>query len=257
MKAIILAAGYATRLFPLTQNFPKPLIPINNKTMMDYIMDKISQINIDEIFVVTNNKYFDHFQQRKNQSNYDIAIQIINDQTMSNDDRLGALGDTQYIIEQKNIDDDIFVVCGDNLFEFSLEPTYNLFKEKNKVTIAGFDVQSLDIAKKLWIFAIDTDQKITEFVEKPANPPSTLASTGIYFYPKEIVKIFKSYIEDGNNTDTPGSFLARLINKDEVYAKIYTDQRYDVGTFENLVAAKQKFGETNVDINQLKQGILN
>jgi len=252
MKAIILAAWYATRLFPLTKNFPKPLIKIAGKTMLDYLIDKILDIWIDEIFVVTNNKYFKHFMEWNNNAIYDAKIKILNDKTLSNEDRLWAIWDINFVLEHERINDDIFVVCGDNLFEFSLENARQKFEDNGKTTIVGYDVQDFDIAKKLWIIAIDEDNLVIDFIEKPENPPSTLASTCMYFYPRNVVKLFKEYLEEWNNKDAPWNFLARLIEEDDVYAEIYSDQRYDVWSFESLKAAKESFGEENVDIEALK-----
>ena len=258
MKAIILAAGYATRLFPLTQNFPKPLIPINNKPMINYIIDKLLEIKINDIYVISNNKYFNHFQNRAN-NNYkqnQINIQIINDKTYSNDDRLWAIWDIQYTIQQTNISDNIIVIWWDNLFQFSLQESYNLFLEKQKTTIIWYDVQNLELAKKYWIISIDNTNKVTKFVEKPQNPESTLAAICVYYYPKYILPQIEEYLSQWNNPDAPGNFPARLINKDDVYAQIHNKHRYDVGWFESLKSAKEDFGEQNINIEELKSLIL-
>jgi len=254
MKAIILAAGYATRLFPLTESFPKPLIKIAGKAMIDYIIEKTLEIGIEDIFVVTNDKYAGYFEAWVKNLNYNVNIKIINDKTLSNDDRLGSIGDIQFVIDQEGIDDDVFVICGDNLFEFSLYKAKQRFDLTQKTTIVGFDVQEIDVAKKLWIISINNENEVIEFVEKPVNPPSTLASAGIYFYPKSVVRLLKTYLEAGNNKDAPGNFLAWLIHEDAVFAEIYTEQWYDVGTFENLKSAKEQFGEIDVDIEKLKLG---
>lgn len=149
MKAIILAAGYATRLFPLTQDFPKHLIPINGKTILDYLIEKMLPLGLEEAVLVTNDKYYAHFLERKKSTDYTLPIRIINDHTKSNDDRLGAIGDMQYAIDQAQIDDDLFVVCADNLFAFDLEESLATFRKTQKSTIVAYDVQELEKAKGL------------------------------------------------------------------------------------------------------------
>ncbi len=138
MKCIIPVAWYATRLFPLTENFPKALIEVGNKTMLDYVIEKVLEIWIDDIHIVSNNKYFPHFEEWKKNHNYDVNITIYNDWTLSNDDRLGAIWDINFVKEQANIDDDVLVVLWDNLFEFSLQDTFELFQQLYKGKYHGF-----------------------------------------------------------------------------------------------------------------------
>jgi glucose-1-phosphate thymidylyltransferase len=256
MKAIILAAGYATRLFPLTENFPKPLIPINDKPMIEYVLDKIKHLGINEVFVVTNTKFYTHFVDWANKYQENINLKIINDNTNSNDDRLGAIGDIQYTIKENNIDDDLLVIGADNLFKFNLDNAYELFKEKKKTTIVAYDVKEIELAKKYGIVALNEDKKVISFVEKPENPESTLCAICVYFYPKEALKLIDKYIAEGNNKDAPGNLPAWLINNDEVYAESYEDPWYDVGGFESLKEAKEVYGEIEVDIEKLKKGII-
>ena len=248
MKALILAGGYATRLFPLTENFPKPLLEINKKPMMDYILDKIGEIWINEIFVITNNKYYSHFENRANQKkSSDFSIKIINDHTLSNGDRLGGVWDIIYTIQQENLDDDLLVVWWDNLFKFSLEKSYKLFKEKNQTVIIWYDVQSLEYAKSFGIISIDESGKVVDFTEKPQDPKSTLAAICLYYYPKHILLYFTKYLQEADNLgdtekrqkmlDWPWNFPARLYKQTDVYACVHTEKRYDVWTFDALKQA--------------------
>jgi glucose-1-phosphate thymidylyltransferase len=256
MKAIILAAGYATRLFPITENFPKPLIPINNKPMIEYVMDKILDLNIKEIYIVTNEKFYTHFTEWASKYQLDCKITIVNDKTTSNDDRLGAIGDIQYTIKENNIQEDILVIGADNLFKFSLKNAYNTFKEKNKATIVAYDVKKLELAKKYGVVSINENKKVLSFIEKPDKPESTLCAICVYFYPKEVISLIDKYISEGNNKDAPGNLPAWLINADEVYAESYDEPWYDVGGFESLKEAKEVYGEKEVDIEKLKKGII-
>jgi len=243
MKALILAAGYATRLFPLTENFPKHLLEVGGKTILDYLMEKIMKIDVSEIVLVTNNKYYDHFVERSNNVNYELKVEVINDNTMSNDDKLGAIGDMQFAIEEAGLDDDLLVVCADNLFEFGLEKSVEMFQKTSKSVIVAYDIQDLEKAKSLGIVAVDENNKVTDFVEKPDNPPSTLASVGIYIYPQNVVAMVKWYLEEWNNPDSPGNFPAWLLEREDIYAQAHTEQWYDVGTHAALEAAKGRFGD--------------
>ena len=246
MKSILLAGWYATRLFPLTENFPKALLPIQwQKTILDFLVDKMQEVKLDDIILVTNDKYFAYFQQRAKTCPLDIDIDIVNDGTTSNEDRLGAIWDIQLLIEQKNIDDDIFVACADNIFDFSLKAFVDTFRQTQKSCLVAYDVQDLNIAKKLWIVDIDTDHKIINFLEKPQNPPSTLASAWLYIYPKNILSLFKKYLDQGNNKGSPGNFPARLYDKQDMYATVYQQNRYDIGTFEALDAARVHYQTNN------------
>ena len=253
MKAIVLAAGYATRLFPLTENFPKHLISIAGKTILDHLMEKMLELPVENFVLITNNKYFWYFEKWLEESDYDVDIQIINDQTISNEDKLGAVWDIQYTIEKAELDDDLFVVCADNLFDFNLKDSYESFMKTWKSTLVAYDVQDIEKAKRLGIIDIDENNKITHFVEKPIDPPSTLASAGIYFYPKNVVPLIKQYLDDWNNPDSPWMFPSRLFEREDIYAHVYTENWYDVGTFDNLKDAKEFFGEEEVDIEALKE----
>ena len=255
MKAIILAWWYATRLFPLTENFPKPLLPIADKPIIDYVIDKITELGIDDIYLVTNDKYHNHFVDRSKQADRDgIDITVLNDGTRSNDDRLGALWDIHYSIQEWEIDEDTLVVCGDNLFEFGLREAHALFLEEQKFTTVWYDLKDLEVVKKFGVIAVDDTWEVTAFEEKPELPSSTVASIGVYFYPRYTLPLLKQYLEEGNNADAPWHFPAWLMEHDEVYAVIHEEQWFDIGDFDKLAEAKELYGETNVDIEALRRG---
>ena len=237
MDAIILAAGYATRLYPLTENIPKPLLNVAGKPIIEHIIKKLSQIgSINKIYIVTNNKFEPHF--RKWLSNFDAQnpIEIINDGTKSNEDRLGALGDIHHTIIKKNLDDDIIVVAGDNLFEMPLEDAINFFKKKKSNVIVLHDVKDLELAKNYGIVEVK-DGIIANFEEKPAVPKSTLASTGIYLFPKKTIELIKKYIAQGNNPDKTGNFIEWLHKRDQVHSFVTDKKWYDIGSIEQLEKA--------------------
>ncbi len=242
MKAIILCAGYATRLYPLTKNQPKPLLDVAGKPIVEHIITKIEEVNlVDEIFIVTNNKFSGHFSKWADSFNSNKKITIVNDQTMSNEDRLGSLGDIQFVIDKNNIGDDVLVVAGDNLFEFSLKPMEDMFNDKGKTIVALYDVKDKELAKQYGIVSIDENNKMIDFVEKPEVPPSTLSSTGIYFYPKSVIPDLMDYGKGGENTDKAGNFLADLHKKEEVYCYVSDEQWIDIGSHEQLDYAKENF----------------
>lgn len=240
MKAIILAAGYATRLYPLTENTPKPLLEVKGKPIIEHIITKIHEIKeIDEIFVVTNDKFFLHFLDWK--STLDYPITIVNDKTVSNEDRLGSLGDIQYVIKTMNVGDDILVVAGDNLFEFSLLNLFEIFKEKNKPSIVLYDVQDIELAKLYGIVAIDNTSKIIDFEEKPAEPKSTLSSTGVYMYPQETIQKMMTFVKETGDKDKAGTFLEWLYKVDDVFCFVSKEKWFDIGSLEQLEKARKEF----------------
>jgi glucose-1-phosphate thymidylyltransferase len=241
--------------FPLTENYQKPLLKINEKPMINYIMDKIEDLGITEVFVVTNNKFYSHFQDWSDSYEGKAdKITIINDNTTSNDDRLGAIGDIHFTIKEGKIDDDFLVIGGDNLFKFDLQSAYEMFSKHKKSTIVAYDVKDLELAKKYGVIALDDTGKVTSFEEKPNEPKSTFCAICVYFYPKEVIPKIMEYMEAGNNPDAPGNLPAWLIKHDEVYAVSYDEPWYDVGGFESLKEAKEVYGEKDVDIKKLKKG---
>ncbi len=240
MKAIILAAWYATRLFPLTENFPKPLIEIWWKPIINHILEKLETINITEANIITNNKYFEHFVKRKNKQKTPIKINILNDKTLNHKDKLWAIWDTLFTIENWNINEDTLIICWDNLFKFDLTKAYNLFQETKKAIIISYDVKDIENAKNFWV--IETNwNKIINFEEKPQNPTSTLISSCIYFFPKKTLLSIKKYISDWNNEDAIWLFIKRLLSKEELLTYSYESERYDIWTFNNLENAKKSF----------------
>ncbi len=242
MKAIIPAAGYATRLHPLTKDQPKHLLDVKGKAIIEHIIDKIEEIeDVDEILVVTNEKFFDNFQKWAEEFECDIPIRVFNDGTTSNDDRLGQIGDIHFALEKGNVDDDVMIIAGDNLFNFSLHGVKEVFYNKRSNVNALYDVRSRESAKQLGIATIDNEQKIVGFHEKPEEPKSTLASIGIYLFPKENVQLFSNYLNAGNKPDKMGYFMEWLIQNDELHGHVYTEKWFDIGWHESLEEARREF----------------
>jgi len=244
MDAIILAAGYATRLYPLTKDKPKPLLNVAGKPIIEHIISKIEGINgINKIYIVTNDKFDSTFNKWLENFDAKSPIEVINDGTKSNEDRLGALGDVHFAIGSKNIDDELIVVAGDNLFELSLKDVANFFIKRKSNVIVLHDVKDFELAKHYGIVEIDNDNLVTHFEEKPQNPKSTLASTGIYLFPKKTIELIKKYIEQGNNPDKTGSFIEWLHKRDKVHSYVTDKKWYDIGSFEQLEKADKHYKE--------------
>jgi len=243
MDAIILAAGYGTRLHPLTLDKPKPLLKVAGNLIIEHIINKLNELDIiGKIYIITNDKFKQNFNEWLHNFNDKKPVEVINDGTKSNDDRLGALGDINCAIKTKNIENDIIVIAGDNLFELSLKEVVDIFKRTNHNVIVLYDVKDLELAKNYGVVDIK-DNIVVDFEEKPSNPKSTLVSTGIYLFPKKTLSLIRKYIDQGNNPDKSGSFIEWLHKREEVYAYVTDKKWYDIGNFEQLERAKKHFRE--------------
>lgn len=239
MKAIILVAGYATRLYPLTLNTPKALLPINNKPIIDYIVDELNTIeDIDEIYVVTNHKFADHFfawaKDKKN-------ICVLDDGTTTEENRRGAIGDICFTLEQGKIDDDVMIIAGDNFFTYKLEDYYQYFLQLDKDCVIVKELDNVEELKQLAVAVLDADNKVIDLVEKPAQPKSNTSVYATYIYKKETLPLFKTYIEEGNKADAPGYFVQWLYKVKDVYAYRMPGECYDIGTKKSYEAVQELF----------------
>lgn len=239
MKCLLLCAGYATRLFPLTENFPKALLKVGDRPLLDYILDEVNSIDeIDEVYLVTNKKYTPHFEEwAKNKDNIK-PITVFNDNTTTNDDRLGAIGDIQFTIEQAKINDDLLIIAGDNLFTFKLRDFVDYQKAKKNSTVCVKE-EKYDNLKRLGVVETDENMTIIGFEEKPDSPRGKYAATAVYLYPKDVVPVFKQYIDEGNNADAPGNFVAYLYKRLPVSGYVFNGTWYDVGTHEALAEVNE------------------
>lgn len=247
MKVLILAAGYATRLYPLTLTQPKPLLPVAGKPMIEYVLDNLAPIGgIDRVYVVTNAKFADHFQKWADQyraTKAKLDFTIVNDKSTDDSNKLGAIGDLHLVITRENVDDDLIVVAGDNLFSQSVEEFGRFCREKNAPVLGVYDVQSLDAVKKYSSIDLALDGRIKNFVEKPPNPTSTLIGIALYYYPKAVLPMIKQYIAEGNNPDQPGRLIQWLYPKLPVYTWTVPGLWFDIGSKETLDEANRIFGE--------------
>ena len=245
MKVIILAAGYATRLYPLTLTQPKPLLPVAGKPMVEHVLDNLAPIDgIDRVYVVTNAKFAGHFQKwsdhyRATKSKVDFTV--VNDGSTDDTNKLGAIGDIHLVITRENIDDDLIVVAGDNLFSQSLERFGKECREKKAPVLALYDVGNLEEIKKYNSITVDSLGKITFFEEKPKNPTSTLTGIALYYYPKSALPLIKQYIAEGNNPDQPGRLVQWLYTRTPVYTWRVPGIWFDIGSKESLEEANRIF----------------
>jgi len=245
MKVIILAAGYATRLYPLTLTVPKPLLPVAGKPMIDYVLDNLAPIpGIDRIYVVTNAKFAGHFQQwsvdyRANKAKLNFTI--VNDLSTDDSNKLGAIGDIHFVLKTQNVTDDIIVVAGDNLFSEQLSDFGRLCREKNAPVLAVYDVVDLEQIKKYNSITLDESGRISFFEEKPKNPTSTLTGIALYYYPASTLPLIRQYIAEGNNPDQPGRLIQWLYSRVPVYTWRVPGLWYDIGAKETLEEANRIF----------------
>ena len=245
MKVLILAAGYATRLYPLTLNQPKPLLEVAGQPMIDYVLDNLAPIGgIDRVYVVTNAKFADHFQKwadnyRATKSKLDFTI--INDQSTDDSNKLGAIGDLHLVITRENVDDDLIVVAGDNLFSEKLAGFGQFCREKNAPVLGVYDVEDLEQVKKYSEISLGADGRITAFQEKPQDPKSSLIGIALYYYPKHVLPMIRQYIAEGNNPDQPGRLVQWLYPRTPVYTWTVPGLWFDIGAKETLDEANRIF----------------
>jgi len=243
MKLIILAAGYATRLYPLTLTQPKPLLPVAGKPMVDHVLDNLVPIGgIDRVYVVTNAKFADHFQKWADAyRTAKLNFTVVNDLSTDDSNRLGAIGDLNLVLTREKVDDDIIVVAGDNLFNQRLDGFGKFCREKNAPVLGVYDVGSLEQARKYGVVSLDGDGKIASFIEKPPQPTSTLIGIALYFYPKATLPLIQQYLAEGNNPDQPGRFVQWLYPRRPVYTWAVPGLWYDIGSKETLEEANRIF----------------
>ena len=236
-----MAAGYATRLYPLTLTQPKPLLPVAGKPMVEHVLDNLAPIEgIDRVYVVTNAKFANHFQTWADGRKSDkFQFTIVNDKTTDESNRLGAIGDMHLVMTSQKVEDDLIVVAGDNLFSKSLEEFGKFCREKNAPVLAVYDVGNLQEITKYNSISVDDQGRITFFEEKPKNPTSTLTGIALYYYPKSMHGLIHQYIAEGNNPDQPGRLVQWLYKRTPVYTWRVPGLWYDIGSKENLEEANR------------------
>jgi len=253
MKALLLAAGYATRLYPLTLDKPKALLPIGLKPIINYIAENVKRTGkIDEIFVITNHKFYSHFKDWAIKAmvpgtligaRHHCIIKVIDDGTLSNDDRLGAIGDIAFAIKKENIKEDLLVIGADNIFDFELKDLLKFAESKNSPNCVGlYDLADTALAAKYGVVSIDKSGSIVDFQEKPKQPKSTLISTCIYYFPSGKLNLFEKYLNGpGNQKDASGNYIKWLSDNDSAYGFVISGRWFDIGDIQSYKIADSEF----------------
>jgi glucose-1-phosphate thymidylyltransferase len=239
VKAVILAAGYATRLQPLTLDRPKHLLEVGGRTILNRLLDQLPLDELETIYVVTNAKFASRF--REWAAGHAAAIEVIDDGTTSDDDKLGAIGDLDLVIRSAGIDDDLLVAAGDSLFTERLDDFARFARERSAAAIAVYEVDELEEMKRLSSIEVDDESRVVAMEEKPSQPTSKLAGIALYLYPRAALPLVAQYLEEGNNPDQPGRFVEWLYTRTPVYAWRVPGRWLDIGTPETLAEADRAF----------------
>jgi len=240
MNILILAAGYGTRLYPLTLKIAKPLIPINNKPILNFLVQKIEGIkknfSIDKINLVCNNKFYNSFLEW--QKKYSIEMNIINDGSNSERDKCGAVKDIRLGIDKEI---DWLILGGDNIFEDSLIEFLNFSKDLGYPTIGIYDINDIKKASHFGVVNMDKENRIIDFFEKPKSPPSTLIASCIYYFPKNSLDFLDSFLNSNLNPDAAGTYISWLVKKYKVFGYKLKGKWLDIGNFNSLKEAEEIF----------------
>lgn len=241
MKVLLLNAGYATRLYPLTENMPKSLLPLGKRLIIDYILDSIDELpDVSEIILISNSKFAGQFTDWAASLNRSgkAPITVLDDGTDSPDNMRGAIGDIKFAIEEKGIDEDICIMAGDNIFTYDINDMYKFFREKDADTLVAIYVPEKHQLQKLAVAILDDDGKILDMTEKPKEPKSNWGIYATYFYKKETLKLIDTYLAEGNSPDAPGNFPSWLYKRQPVFAFKAEGDCIDIGTLENYEKTK-------------------
>ncbi len=250
MNALILAAGYATRLYPLTLNKAKPLLVVGGRPIIEWVVDNLADVpDLETIYVVTNDKFAADFQawsERYQDQHPEFKFKIINDGSKSDEDKLGAIGDINFVITRENLtQSSLLIVAGDNLFTESLTD-FVVCARETEATVAVYDVGDAEAIKKYGNIAVDADGIITRFEEKPANPQGTLAAIALYYYSPAVLSLLTTYLAAGNNPDQPGRFVQWLYTRKPVETFQIKGNWLDIGSKETLEDADRILGRIQV-----------
>ena len=240
MKCLILAAGYATRLYPLTENFPKPLLKVGDKTILDWLLDDIeTSKEVDEYVVISNHKFAEHFYAWAKEKPYNITV--VDDGTESNETRLGAVCDIQFAIDKLALDDDMLVIAGDNVLDFSLTKFIAYTKEKNTSCIMRYYEPDDKKLLKCGVVTIDENDRILNMTEKSPTPATHWCCPPFYYYTQQDAKLVKEGITAGCGVDAPGSYVAWLCKKVVVHAMKMPGKRYDIGDLDSYAQVQKEY----------------
>lgn len=240
MKCLILAAGYATRLYPLTENFPKPLLKVGDKTILDWLIDDIDTLGaVDEYIVISNHKFARHFEEWAAEKA--VKITVVDDGTSTNETRLGAVCDIKFAIDALGIDDDMLVIAGDNVLDFSLTRFISYAIERGECCVMRYYEPERARLLKSGVVTIDETDRVLKMTEKSPEPESNWCTPPFYYYTRKVAGMIGDAIEGGCGTDAPGSFISWLCERAPVYAMEMPGKRYDIGNLESYERVKKEY----------------
>ncbi|WP_438448634.1 nucleotidyltransferase family protein [Gorillibacterium sp. sgz5001074] len=243
MKALVLAAGYATRLYPLTADRPKALLPLAGATILDLLIDKLEELDgLDEILIVSNARFYNAFEEWLQGRRSSKRIRILNDGTTSEANRLGAIGDIQWTLDATGLADDLFVLAGDNVCSFSLKGFVDFFGQCGRDCILVRELDDPEELHRVGVVELDEEGRVLSFEEKPAQPRSKLGVFAMYLYRKDTLPLFRQYLEEGNRPDAPSHFPEWLYKRKEIRAYPAEGDIEDIGTPGAYREARLKLG---------------
>ena len=247
MNVIVLAGGFARRMWPLTKEHPKHLLDVGGRPMLGYVLDKIMELDeITTIYISTNLKFREKFQDFIASLKPELRsrVELFIEDSRAEEEKLGSIGAMNYLIREKGLTGELIIIGGDNLFQFSLKDMVLFAREQKGDAIAVYDVGDLESARKYGIVTLDPDQRIVDFLEKPKSPPTTLAGTACYFFTAPTTALVAQYITEGQNADAMGHFISWLHKRRKVYGFCFDGFWFDIGSFESLEEANQHFRES-------------
>ncbi|GAB6988827.1 nucleotidyltransferase family protein [Paenibacillus pini] len=250
LKAIILAAGYATRLYPLTMNTPKSLLPLGQETIIDHIIRKIEHTNanmITDIIIISNAKFAPAFRQWAASRTFSRPVHIVDDGSTSEVNRLGAVGDIHYAIQHLGLDEDVLILAGDNIFTFDIQDYIAYFHQVKSDCILVQHIDRLEDLQRVGVAELDKASKVISFEEKPTQPRTDIGVYAIYLFQKETLPLFTTYLIEGNNADAPGYFPEWLYKRKDLYAYFARGKSFDIGTHSAYLEVKEQWEQNNIE----------
>jgi len=241
VKALVLAAGYATRLYPLTLDRPKALLEVGGRPMLDRVLERLAPLGADGTVVVTNSKFTPHFEAWARGKD---DVRIVDDGTTSNDDRLGAIGDIGFVLERLGVDEELVVVAGDNLFGSDVSGLVEHGRERDAPVVAVHDVGDLERMHEYNQIEVDAEGRIVFFEEKPERARTTVSGVALYYYPRHALPLIQQYLREGNNPDQPGRLVEWLYPRTPFYTWLLPGEWYDIGSAETLAEADRIFSQS-------------
>ena len=243
MKAILLGAGYGTRLYPLTKDTPKTLLSIAGRPMVEWILERLSKVEgLDSVALVTNDRFAPHHERWAAGYKGALPVTIVNDGTRTDATKLGAVGDLRFTRDRLKLDDDLLVVAGDNLFEFDPAEFVRFFRAKQAPAVALKDLKGSPLLSRYSVVTLDDSQRITDFEEKPPRPKTSLISICLYAFPRKTLALMDEYIAEGGNPDAPGYYIQWLTKRTATYGWAFDAAWFDIGDLDSYNQANTRFG---------------